>query len=83
MFEKVYTLRCKILGEEHPDTLTTLNNLATTYYQLGDLEKAAEMFEKVYSLFCKILGEEHPDTLSVQNNLAYILGMLFLNKFLK
>ncbi|MBQ3489443.1 MAG: tetratricopeptide repeat protein [Clostridia bacterium] len=60
-----------------------MNNLACTYYQLGDLEKAAEMFEKVYALFCKILGEEHPDTLSVQNNLASILGMLFLNKFLK
>ncbi|MBQ3489037.1 MAG: tetratricopeptide repeat protein, partial [Clostridia bacterium] len=58
--EKVYALQCKILGEEHPDTLTSLNNLATTYYQLGDLEKAAEMFEKVYALMCKILGEEHP-----------------------
>ena len=49
--EKVYLLRCKILGKEHPDTLTTLNNLASTYNELGDYEKALETAMKLPNLY--------------------------------
>ena len=45
--EKAYKLRCKVLGEEHPDTLGSLNNSASTYRDLGEYSKASELFEKV------------------------------------
>lgn len=63
-------------GEENPDTLTTLNNLAVTYDELGDHQKALELKEKVYAFRCKIKGEEHPDTLVSLSNLAYTYGTL-------
>ena len=52
---------CKILGEEHPDTLTSLNNLAITYGDIGEHHKEVELEEKVYALQCKVLEEEHPE----------------------
>ena len=57
-------------GEEHPDALAALNNLALTYGKIGDHRKALELNEKVYTLRCQILGKEHPDTLTSLNNLA-------------
>lgn len=57
-------------GEEHPNTRTTLSNLAVAYYNLGEDQKALELMEKVYALNCKVLGEAHPETLSSLNNLA-------------
>ena len=57
-------------GEEHPDTLTTMNNLALSYGSLGRTKEAAELQEKVLEARRRILGEEHPDTLTTMNDLA-------------
>ena len=62
------------LGEEHPDTLTSLNNLAISYGDAGDNQTALELKKKCYELCVKILGEEHPDTLRILNNLAKSYG---------
>lgn len=64
----------KELGEEHPSTLTWLNNLAFTYGKLGEYQKALELHEKVYAIECQTLGEEHPDTLTSLGNLAVTFG---------
>ena len=63
-----------MLGEEHPDTLTSLNNLACEYGELGEHEKALELAKKTYELRSKVLGEGDPDTLTSLNNLAYEYG---------
>lgn len=72
--EKVYELRCKLLGEDHPDTLASLNDLAVACTQLGQWRKAAELLERAYSIGCKVWGPSHPDTLAVLNNLASLYG---------
>ena len=53
----------QLLGEEHPDTLSCLNNLAVWYGYDGDFETALELAGKCYVLRVNVLGEEHPDTL--------------------
>ncbi len=63
-------------GEEDPKTLAARNDLAVTYYDLGDYQTALELQEKVYALRCKILGEEHPNTLRSLGNLAVTYGEL-------
>jgi tetratricopeptide (TPR) repeat protein len=71
--ERLFEQCCNItnsLGEEHPDTLLSISNLALTYSQQGKMDKAAELQEKVLEAGRRILGEEHPDTLSSMNNLA-------------
>ena len=69
-YQKLYDLYKSEVGENHPDTLNTLNNLANSYSCLGDYGKALELQNTVYNAFKEILGENHPNTLSALNNLA-------------
>lgn len=61
-------------GEEHPSTISAMNNLANTLGDQGQLEEAAQMKKEVLEKRRRILGEEHPDTISAMNNLANTLG---------
>ena len=58
------------LGPDHPDTLTTLNNLAVAYRSAGRLPEAIALFERVRDGRIAKLGPDHPDTLTTLNNLA-------------
>ena len=58
------------MGENHPDTLASLNDLASSYSYLGDYNKACKLQNAVYNASKEILGEKHPDTLTSLNNLA-------------
>ncbi len=60
----------KILGEKHPDTATSYNNLAGLYLSMGQYQKAEPFHLKDLKISEKILGEEHPDTATSYNNLA-------------
>ena len=68
--EKVLEARKRILGEEHPDTLLSMGNLARSYSDLGRRQDAVELEEKVLEARKRTLGEEHPDTLRTMGNLA-------------
>jgi hypothetical protein len=70
--EKVLEARRRIQGEEHPDTLTTMDNLALTYQDQGKPVDAAQLQEKVLEARRRIQGEEHPRTLTTMNNLALL-----------
>ena len=61
----------RILGSEHPDTLTSRNNLANAYQSAGELARAIPLHERTLAERERILGPEHPDTLTSRNNLAY------------
>ena len=60
----------KELGPEHPDTLTSMGNLARIYSEQGEYERAGELELKALDLSKKVLGSEHPDTLHSIENLA-------------
>jgi tetratricopeptide (TPR) repeat protein len=72
LVENAYRLRKEILGEKHPSTLASLNNLALIYQKLGRLSEALPLYEKAYRLFSEVLGEKHPNTLTSLNHLAVI-----------
>ncbi|WP_205797180.1 tetratricopeptide repeat protein [Micromonospora sp. CMU55-4] len=59
------------LGAEHPDTLTSRNNLAAAYRAAGRLGEAIPLYEATLAACERVLGDEHPDTLMSRNNLAY------------
>jgi Tetratricopeptide repeat len=69
--QEVLEGRVRILGEEHPDTLTTKHNLASTYQAQGKIAEAAKLEEEVLEKRVKMFGDEHPDTLLTKHNLAY------------
>ena len=61
------------LGAEHPNTLASQNNLASTLRAQGDLKGARLLQETVLEAQQRVLGAEHPDTLGSKNNLASTL----------
>jgi len=63
----------RVLGSEHPNTLTSMNNLAEMLRAQGDPVGAREIHEQVLKIARQVLGDEHPDTLASMNNLALTL----------
>lgn len=68
---KVLEARRRVLGEEHPDTITAMANLASTYRDQGRWKEAGELFVKVLEASRSVLGEEHPYTIRAMANLAH------------
>jgi len=64
LFERAVGLAGRAFGEEHPDTLTSMSNLALTLGNQGDLNGARALQEQVLEARRRVLGEEHPDTLT-------------------
>ena len=60
----------EIHGDDHGDTLTSMNTLALTYRDQGKMDEAATLQEKVLQKRKQILGIDHPDTLTSMSNLA-------------
>ncbi|HKI17196.1 MAG TPA: tetratricopeptide repeat protein, partial [Isosphaeraceae bacterium] len=58
------------LGPDHPDTLTSRNNLAGAYWKAGRFDRSVPMLEDVLKLTTLKLGPDHPDTLRTQANLG-------------
>ena len=74
--QRTYDTRRRILGEDHPDTLTSAGNLAGTLLALGDLSGARDLIQHTYDILRRVQGEYHPDTLTGANNLAATLQAL-------
>jgi hypothetical protein len=66
--------RKRFLGKDHPDTLTSMNDLAMTYRSQGNMTEAAELLKELLEKRKRILGKEHPDTLASMNDLAWTYG---------
>ena len=69
MFEQVLTDRIRILGNDHPDTLASRNNLAYVYKSAGRLAEAIAMFEQTLHDSIRVLCGAHPFTATVRENL--------------
>ncbi|KAK7187734.1 PFS and TPR domain-containing protein [Paraphaeosphaeria sporulosa] len=59
------------LGAEHPSTLTSMANLASTYRNQGRWEEAEKLEVQVMETSKTKLGADHPETLTSMNNLAF------------
>ncbi|KAJ7831042.1 hypothetical protein B0H13DRAFT_1915667 [Mycena leptocephala] len=62
--------RMQLLGANHPDTLSAMGNLATTYRELGRYREAEPLESIVLEKRKQLLGADHPDTLLTMANLA-------------
>ena len=65
-----FELQEKLFGLEHPETLTSMNNLALTYGDQGRWDEAEKLQVQVMETRLRVLKEDHPDTLISMNNLA-------------
>ena len=60
----------KVLDEDHPDTLASMDNLALTFYNQGRLKEAEELNMQAMEMRKRVLGEEHPDKMTSFGNPA-------------
>jgi tetratricopeptide (TPR) repeat protein len=63
----------RALGEQHPDTLKSMINLASVLQDHNQYEAAEELFRRALDGREKVLGKEHPATLGSMGNLAAVL----------
>jgi hypothetical protein len=72
----VLEARSRVLGPEHPDTLTALtarSNLAVLLFEQGEVDGARRHAEVVLEGRRRVLGDSHPDTRTANAILARIL----------
>ena len=80
-FEAAY-LQCKDilqigeskLGKAHPETLTTVSNLALVFNRQGKYAEAETMNRQTLEPSEKMLGKTLPSTLTIISNLALVLN---------
>lgn len=76
LLERAHDRHRTRLGEDHPSTLTSVNNLALDLHALGDYRQARQLDEDTLDRRRRILGQDDPDTLVSANNLARDLRAL-------
>ena len=74
--EDTLARRRRVLGEDHPDTLKSANNLASDLRALGEHQAARELDEDTLARRRRVLGGDHPNTMKSANNLAADLRAL-------
>ena len=73
LLEQALAIHKAVLGERHPTTATSLDNLAALLDAQGDYAAAKPLVEQALAIFKATLGERHPDTVASLNNLAALL----------
>jgi thioredoxin-like negative regulator of GroEL len=76
--KRVLDARVEALGDNHPETLVSMSNLAMVYNSQGRREEAGDLMAEVIrrQSSSRQLGENHPSTLINIYNLALIRLLL-------
>ena len=69
----------RVLGDDHPRTLTSAQSLAVYLGELGRYEQARELEEDTLTRRRRVLGDDHPSTLRSAQSLA--LGLRDLGHY--
>ena len=64
----------QVLGVDHPNTLTTRNNIATWTGRTGDPAEALRLFTELLPVMERVFGVDHPDTLATRHSVAAWTG---------
>ena len=68
--ERALASRERVLGPDHPDVATSLNNLAMIRELQGRHEQSAALYKRALAISEKTLGPDHPELAPILNNLA-------------
>ena len=61
--------RRRVLGNDHPDTLTAINKMGLTLHNQGKYEEALSYTTEALEARRRVLGNDHPDTREILNAL--------------
>lgn len=71
--ESALATRRKVLGEEHPDTLSSIHYTASLLNSQGNHAEAERHYREAIEKSRRALGEEHPETLVSINGMGALL----------
>jgi non-specific serine/threonine protein kinase/serine/threonine-protein kinase len=74
--QRALSLDRQELGDDDPDTITSLNNYAYVLEQLGRLSEAEQRYKEAWDRCGRVFGKDHPHTLASMNNYAGVLLQL-------
>ena len=69
LYQRALEIREKVLGPQHPDVATTLNNLAGLYYHTASYEEALPLLERSLKILERKLGSSHPNFKTTEQNI--------------
>jgi tetratricopeptide (TPR) repeat protein len=72
-FREAISVKKETLGDQHPDTLTSMSNYAIVLEKLGKYQEAEIMHREILATRDNLLGKEHEDTLMSMNRIALVL----------
>ncbi|MCG2750090.1 MAG: toll/interleukin-1 receptor domain-containing protein [Desulfobulbaceae bacterium] len=73
LHEKVLEIRRRALGDKHPDTVVSMNNLALLLKTTNRLTEAEPLMRRALAIDEKSYGGDHPNVARDLNNLAALL----------
>ena len=78
-YNKALDIRKQVLGENHPDTATSYNNIGAVYLRKGDYDAALENYNKAKVVLEQILPNTHPYILSIKRSISKCEYMKVIN----
>ncbi|MBA2396823.1 MAG: tetratricopeptide repeat protein, partial [Ktedonobacteraceae bacterium] len=73
LYVRALAIREQELGAQHPDTASSLNNLAELYRNQGKYAQAEPLYVRALAICESVLGQDHPSTQTVRANYASLL----------
>jgi len=61
-----------VVGREHPETATTLHDLAQLYANQGKYAEAEPLYQEALAIYDNVIGREHPSTAAILHALAQL-----------
>jgi eukaryotic-like serine/threonine-protein kinase len=72
--ERAVDLRKRVLGLDHPDTLTSMDELGVLYNLQGKYAAAEALLAQVLAARQRLLGSDHRDTLATMSDLGLAIA---------
>ena len=69
---RALAIREKVLGPDHLDVVSSLNNLGKLYVDQGQYEKAEPLCKRALATSEKVLGPDHADVAVLLKNMAEV-----------
>ena len=66
--------RRRLLGKDHPDTLTSLGNFSVLLINQDKFAEAEPICRETLDRRRRVLGENHPETLIANNVMGFVLA---------
>ena len=73
LYQRALAIREQELGPTHPNTASSLNNLAGLYESQGNYNEALPLCQRALAICEKQLGPTHPDTVTIRENYTDLL----------